>query len=52
MNRSTWPTDGALTGTITLGLSGLESNGNERLFHTAKSSRTGDSIPDAYYKKC
>ena len=39
--------DRTLTGTITLGLSGPGSNGNEKVLYTLQISRTGDSPSDA-----
>ena len=38
MNSSIWPIDGTLTGTTTPCQSGHESNGNEVLFHIAKTA--------------
>ena len=43
MNNSIWPIDGILTGTITPGQSGPESNGNEGIFHTPQTPRASPS---------
>ena len=43
---SSWPTDGTLTGTTSVGQSGSGRNGNEELLHVRKSSRTWASASD------
>ena len=46
LNNSIWPIDRTLTGTTTLGQSGLGSNGNEEVLHISQSSKTGASPSD------
>ena len=48
LNSYIWSKDGALTGSTAPSLGEPESNGNEGVFYTLKSSRTGASPSDSF----